>query len=103
MAEQVQLKAMKSNPSPQQAPKSPAPVSVTLSSPANGASAQGPQGLLGGPQGQKSPQGLALEDNKVTKASDIESMEQIEALIQMKKLPPETVTIHSPESGTTIF
>lgn len=37
------------------------------------------------------------------KAGDIESMEQIEALIQMKKLPKETVTIHSPESGTTIF
>lgn len=36
-------------------------------------------------------------------SSEIESMEQIEALIQMKMLPAETVTIHSPESGTTLF
>ena len=28
---------------------------------------------------------------------------EVEELIQMKKLPPETITIHSPESGTTIF
>ncbi len=35
--------------------------------------------------------------------TEIDSIEQVEALIQMKKLPAETVAIHSPESGTTIF
>ena len=33
----------------------------------------------------------------------IESLEQVEALIKMKKLPAETVAIHSPESGTTLY
>jgi hypothetical protein len=31
------------------------------------------------------------------------SIEQVEELIQMKKLPQETISIHSPESGTTLF
>ncbi|TRY68374.1 hypothetical protein TCAL_12213 [Tigriopus californicus] len=35
--------------------------------------------------------------------SEIDSIEQIEALIQKGRVPAETVTIHSPESGTTIF
>ena len=33
----------------------------------------------------------------------IDSLEQVEALIKMKKLPAETVAIHSPESGTTLY
>ena len=34
---------------------------------------------------------------------EFDSVEKVEELIQMKKLPAETITIHSPESGTTIF
>jgi hypothetical protein len=35
--------------------------------------------------------------------SSYDTVEKVEELIQMRKLPPETITIHSPESGTTIF
>ena len=34
---------------------------------------------------------------------DVDTLEKVEELIQMKRLPQETITIHSPESGTTIF
>ncbi len=47
--------------------------------------------------------GEAVYSGGNVSASEIDSMEQVEALIQQKKLPPETVAIHSPESGTTIF
>ena len=36
-------------------------------------------------------------------SKEYDSVEKVEELIQMKRLPPETITIHSPESGTTIF
>ena len=33
-----------------------------------------------------------------------DTLEKVEELIQMKRLPQDqTITIHSPESGTTIF
>ncbi|XP_040576280.1 uncharacterized protein Hyccin [Lepeophtheirus salmonis] len=34
---------------------------------------------------------------------EIESLEQVEELIKKKNLPTETISIHSPESGTTLF
>lgn len=45
----------------------------------------------------------SAEKESVLQASDIDSLEQIEALIKSKTVPAETVTIHSPESGTTIY
>ncbi len=36
-------------------------------------------------------------------SKDLDTLEKVEELIQMKKLPTETIAIHSPESGTTIF
>ena len=36
-------------------------------------------------------------------SKEYDTVEKVEELIQMRKLPPETITIHSPESGTTIF
>jgi len=42
-------------------------------------------------------------DGVSVSSKTIESIEQVEELIQMKKLPPETISIHSPESGTTLF
>lgn len=42
-------------------------------------------------------------DGVSVSSKNIESIEQVEELIQMKKLPPETISIHSPESGTTLF
>ena len=45
----------------------------------------------------------SAEKESVLQASDIDSLEQIEALIKNKTVPAETVTIHSPESGTTIY
>ena len=68
----------------------------------------------GGPNGPKSSV-VAAKDSAVSNNGDvvysggnvavaaIESMEQVEALIKMKKLPAETVAIHSPESGTTLY
>ena len=38
-----------------------------------------------------------------TSSKEYDTLEKVEELIQMKKLPAETITIHSPESGTTIF
>ena len=42
-------------------------------------------------------------DGLSVSSKNIESLEQVEELIQMKKLPAETISIHSPESGTTLF
>jgi len=42
-------------------------------------------------------------DGVSVSSKNIESIEQVEELIQMKKLPPETISIHSLESGTTLF
>lgn len=42
-------------------------------------------------------------DGMSISSKNIESLEQVEELIQMKKLPAETISIHSPESGTTLF
>ncbi len=53
-----------------------------------------------------SPSSLGVKSSEAPSESGsaaIESLEQVEALIQQKKLPAETITIHSPESGTTIF
>lgn len=36
-------------------------------------------------------------------SKEYDTVEKVEELIQMKRLPAETITIHSPESGTTIF
>ena len=48
-----------------------------------------------------------LNGDSVSAASnsskEYDTFEKVEELIQMRKLPPETITIHSPESGTTIF
>ncbi len=59
------------------------------------------------PSNGNSQQQQQPEDEKdassLSKAEPIESMEQVEALIQQRRLPAETITIHSPESGTTIF
>ena len=39
-----------------------------------------------------------------TKGVEPDTLEKVEELIQMKRLPQDkTITIHSPESGTTIF
>ena len=67
----------------------------------------GPTGL---DPGKKSSVAVAVSNNgdavysggNVAVAA-IESLEQVEALIKMKKLPAETVAIHSPESGTTLY
>lgn len=54
-------------------------------------------------QQQQFNNGVLQLQQPTQSADKIESMEQIEALIQMKKVPQDTVAIHSPESGTTIF
>jgi hypothetical protein len=54
-------------------------------------------------QTQRSNNGDAVYSGSNVSASTIDSIEQVEALIQRNKLPAETVAIHSPESGTTIF
>lgn len=42
-------------------------------------------------------------DSASNNSKEYDTVEKVEELIQMKRLPPETITIHSPESGTTIF
>lgn len=42
-------------------------------------------------------------DGLSVNSKNIESLEQVEELIKMKNLPQETISIHSPESGTTLF
>jgi len=42
-------------------------------------------------------------DQQSNNSKEYDSVEKVEELIQMHQLPTETVAIHSPESGTTIF
>ena len=95
--QQQQLRPKLSLSSTSSAPRSPAPSGPASASAS--ASAESPSfnvATNNGGQQLSAP-------TTTTDLSEIDSMEKIEALIQMKKLPPETVTIHSPESGTTIF
>ena len=43
------------------------------------------------------------QDQQSNSSKEYDTVEKVEELIQMQKLPTETVAIHSPESGTTIF
>ena len=67
------------------------------------------QGGMNGPKSSAPAAGVAMSNNGDAvysgnnTAAAIESLEQVEALIKMKKLPAETVAIHSPESGTTLY
>jgi hypothetical protein len=76
------------------APGSSAPPSVCA-----GGSSPSPTSLNSGITFGRSQNG----DGVSVCSKNIESIEQVEELIQMKKLPPETISIHSPESGTTLF
>ena len=42
-------------------------------------------------------------DQQSNSSKEYDTVEKVEELIQMHQLPTETVAIHSPESGTTIF
>ena len=42
-------------------------------------------------------------DQQSNNSKEYDTVEKVEELIQMHQLPTETVAIHSPESGTTIF
>jgi hypothetical protein len=68
--------------------------------PATSSASSAPAMVLSTPTAPTSLQSVTAHNGS---AAEINSMEQIEALIQMRRLPAETVTIHSPESGTTIF
>ena len=75
----------------------------------------------GGPNGPKSSLAAAKKPSSLVDSGNVSnngdvvysgdnvappapnSLEQVEALIKMKKLPAETVAIHSPESGTTLY
>ena len=59
-----------------------------------------------GISGEKHLIGCFTEEitNNSTNVLEADTLEKVEELIQMKQLPPDqTITIHSPESGTTIW
>ena len=72
---------------------------IAVSSGGGGGGSPSPTSLNSGVAFGRSQNGDGVSVNSKT----IESLEQVEELIQMKKLPPETISIHSPESGTTLF
>ena len=76
-----------------------APGSNLPGSGGGGGSSPSPTSLNSGIQFGRSQNG----DGVSVSSKNIESIEQVEELIQMKKLPQETISIHSPESGTTLF
>jgi hypothetical protein len=83
-------------------------VASTLSPATNMAVSSGSVGGGGSPSPTSLNSGSAFArsqngDGVSVNSKTIESIEQVEELIQMKKLPPETISIHSPESGTTLF
>ena len=41
--------------------------------------------------------------NDPTSSGSADTVEKVQELVKTKRLPQETITIHSPESGTTIF
>ena len=67
--------------------------------PGSGGGSPSPTSLNSGITFGRSQNGDGLSVN----SKNIESLEQVEELIKMKNLPQETISIHSPESGTTLF